>query len=390
MEDLLLKLNLKEGSEYPETLKLSGKDLSNYDLILLVDLMIRKNWQIKYLDLSWNKLTFLPESLGKLKILTELNLSWNYLVALPESLGRLKALKVLNLNGNHLTSIPESLGQLINLTKLDLRNNRLTSLPESLGQLKALTRFDFVKDQLTTTPSVSEPSSKASGEVKQPEVEKEKSFQERLEEGLKMKEKYTSLIERLNLEELVGEDKLSLNLSMKDLIDEDIPFIDCFLSTHKQEIFSLDLSSNQLTKIPFFSSLPNLSIFCLNDNQIREIGDLSKMPKLSYLSLMGNRLTGKIDVSNLKLETLNIENNEVLPIGDRKNIRHLLFFHPVKEREEDPSVLFMKTSLKNISIFFDEERLERLRSDFNDNCHFIEEILEEIEMIREKLEKKSF
>jgi hypothetical protein len=241
-----------------------------------------------------------------------------------------------------------------------------------------------VSEPSVSEPSVSEPSSKASGEIKQPEVKKEKSFQERLEEGLKMREKYTSLIERLNLRELIGRDTTYLELQAKDLTDEDMPFIDYFLSTHEHKIYSLNLIGNQLTKIPFFSSLLNLQYLYLKENQITEIGDLSKMPKLKRLNLSVNRLTGKIDLSNLKLEILNIKRNKVLPVGDRKNIKDLYFDQPVEAKEEDPCVLFMKTSLKNVSTFFNEEKVKRL-SNLEDNQK-IQEAFKIMTQIIEKLE----
>ncbi len=94
VKNLLSKLKLKKGSEYPETLNLSRKDLSDEDLDLLFDLMIQKNWQIKHLDLRNNKFTLVPESLGQLTSLTELKLGANDLIALPESLGQLRNLLI--------------------------------------------------------------------------------------------------------------------------------------------------------------------------------------------------------------------------------------------------------------------------------------------------------
>ena len=98
------------------------------------------------------KLTELPESLGRFTQLQTLNLENNQLTALPESLGQLTQLQTLNLNGNQLTALPESLGQLTQLQTLNLNGNQLTALPESLGQLTQLQTLHLNENQLTTLP----------------------------------------------------------------------------------------------------------------------------------------------------------------------------------------------------------------------------------------------
>ena len=55
--------------------------------------------------------------------------------------GQLTQLQSLDLSDNRLTALPESLGRLAGLTQLqslDLSSNQLTALPESLGQLTQL------------------------------------------------------------------------------------------------------------------------------------------------------------------------------------------------------------------------------------------------------------
>jgi Leucine-rich repeat (LRR) protein len=90
------------------------------------------------LDLRYNKLTSLPDSIKYLKNLLVLDVRHNQLTSLPESIGQLENLQELWLNYNRLTSLPESIGHLHELEVLCLYGNQLTSVPESIGQLKKL------------------------------------------------------------------------------------------------------------------------------------------------------------------------------------------------------------------------------------------------------------
>ena len=81
---------------------------------------------MRYLNITDNQLSTLPESIGNLTSLIELRLYNNQLKNLPDTIGNLKNLRELHLMNNPLTSLPDSIGKLKNLTQLDLRNNHLT------------------------------------------------------------------------------------------------------------------------------------------------------------------------------------------------------------------------------------------------------------------------
>ena len=72
--------------------------------------------------------------------------------ALRDALRNPTAVKTLDLGYDQLTEIPESITQLTNLKMLILRNNQLTEIPESITQLTNLERLYLGDNQLTTVP----------------------------------------------------------------------------------------------------------------------------------------------------------------------------------------------------------------------------------------------
>jgi leucine-rich repeat protein SHOC2 len=107
---------------------------------------------LRELDLRANDLIKLPESIGNLSSLIEIDLRFNKLVSLPESICNLFRLTTLNLHCNQLAKLPESIGKLCNLTALSTEENNLTRLPESISTLSNLTSLNLHFNQLTSLP----------------------------------------------------------------------------------------------------------------------------------------------------------------------------------------------------------------------------------------------
>ena len=108
---------------------------------------------IKQLDLSKNRISYLPDQLGDLLNLKVLNLSRNQLdeKSFPQSMQRLQMLEEVNLSSNNLTEIPSFILDLPRIKVLHIAENRITSLPEKIGQMTSLERLYVGKNLMTVS-----------------------------------------------------------------------------------------------------------------------------------------------------------------------------------------------------------------------------------------------
>lgn len=91
-----------------------------------------------YVDLSYNRVSSLPESFGYLFHLRTLLINNNRLQDLPTSFHLLLRLEKVDLSHNKLSNLPEDIGHMESLQSLNVSNNELESLPASLGRSKDL------------------------------------------------------------------------------------------------------------------------------------------------------------------------------------------------------------------------------------------------------------
>lgn len=82
-----------------------------------------------------NKLTSLPEALGKCVKLETLNAMNNVISLVPPCYEGLKNLKQINLSNNQITEFPAMFAGLKHLDMLDLSRNKITSVPASAKDL---------------------------------------------------------------------------------------------------------------------------------------------------------------------------------------------------------------------------------------------------------------
>ncbi|MCB1231028.1 MAG: leucine-rich repeat domain-containing protein [Verrucomicrobiae bacterium] len=214
-----------------------------------------------YLDLSFNQLTELPESLAQLTSLRFFFLSNNQLTELPEWLVQLTSLQSLDLSGNPLTELPEWLVQFTSLQSLSVSNNQLTELPEWLVQLTSLRFLELNRIQLWELPEwLGQLTSLQSLSLRGNQF---KELPEWLGQLTSLQSLFVSDNQLTELPEWLG--KLT-SLQLLDLGSNQLSELPEWLG-QLTALQSLDLRSNQLTELPeFLRNLPRLDRLFLHGN----------------------------------------------------------------------------------------------------------------------------
>ena len=276
------------------------------------------------------KLSWLPDSIGRLQSLESLHLQDNQLRSLPESIAQLKSLAVLFLNGNQLTALPVSVSQLPSLRELWLDNNYLTMLPDCVGQMKSLTSLYLKSNQVTSLPE-------SMGQLQQ------------------------LLILDLDGNQLTMLPEPLTNLPLKYLLLASNQLMSLPESIAAlQSLQVLRLPSNKLTSLPeTISQLQNLINLDLHNNRLASLPDsIGNLKALRVLSLDSNRLNSLPEsIANLSLGSLFLDSNRLSSIPHLMS-PYLLELRVAKNRLNIPPDLGQMMRLHVLSLH--NNFLERL------------------------------
>jgi small GTP-binding protein domain len=109
-------------------LNLKGNKLENFPI------PVSDCHNLEKLDLSENNISEIDDDVFEnLENLVELNLSFNNLTYLPTSIGKLKKLKRLILSGNKINHLPKEFENLVSLEYLDFDNNPIGNVPMEIS-----------------------------------------------------------------------------------------------------------------------------------------------------------------------------------------------------------------------------------------------------------------
>ena len=104
--------------------------------------------------MRYNNIKQLPTTMSSLTNLKELNVSFNELESVPESLCFATSLVKMNIGNNFadMRSLPRSIGNLELLEELDISNNQIRVLPESFRMLTQLRILRAEENPLEVPP----------------------------------------------------------------------------------------------------------------------------------------------------------------------------------------------------------------------------------------------
>lgn len=242
---------------------LTELDVSHNRLTTLGAEVVSALHELRKLNLSHNQLPALPAQLGSLAHLEELDVSFNRLAHLPDSLSCLCRLRTLDVDHNQLTAFPGQLLRLAALEELDVSSNRLRGLPEDISALRALKILWLSGAELGTLPE---------GFCELASLESLMLDNNRLQ-ALPAQFSHLQRLKMLNLSSNLFEEFPAALLPLAGL----------------EELY---LSRNQLTSVPsLISGLGRLLTLWLDNNRIRYLPDsIVELTGLEELVLQGNQI----------------------------------------------------------------------------------------------------
>ena len=254
---------------------------------------VMKSKKLEKLDVSWNQLeTISEEMFGELRELREVDVGFNNLTYIPESIEECEFLDTLICRHNKIRFLPGSLHALVSLRELDASNNTLVQFPHEVRELVHLERLDLSHNEIERV-------GKTLGTV--PALE-ELCLQHNTIPALPTE------IGRLNVLKI-----LRINDNKLTELPKEVSM--CTM------LVLLDIGKNQIRALPKeLCRCARLRVLRANDNQISTFGrDFSSLRKLDTLDLSDNQLT-LFDVNMEKwrrLVTLDLSNNDLTVVSSR-------------------------------------------------------------------------
>lgn len=161
---------------------------------------------LQRLEVSFNKLTDLPQNIGKIGTLEYVDLAYNQLSSLPESLCQCTKIKNLSVQGNKkisalpeglaqlkrlvyfcatscsLTEVPEGLRACVDLFNVEISLNPIAALPDWIGEWRALNYLDIAHTQISQLPASIQKLPKLTGlNIEKTPLSQKDTFQRTLE-----------------------------------------------------------------------------------------------------------------------------------------------------------------------------------------------------------------
>ena len=106
------------------------------------------------LNLSNNKLEFIPAWVFLIKTLETLYLSVNQIQVIPPEIVQLTLLEKLDLYKNEIQVIPPEIGQLSSLKKFYISHNEIQEIPLEIGQCESLVTFRISENPIENPKSL--------------------------------------------------------------------------------------------------------------------------------------------------------------------------------------------------------------------------------------------
>ncbi|OAF70032.1 hypothetical protein A3Q56_02208 [Intoshia linei] len=131
------------------------KEVQRINVYTPLNLTYQEKDSTKDKDTSWSSLHItgyvhvITASICNWTYLTQLNLSNNRVEFIPEYIGNLYKLEVLNCSNNKIKKLPNSIGKLQSLQQLLAAQNLIIDLPNEIGRLYRLVTMDLDKNPLS-------------------------------------------------------------------------------------------------------------------------------------------------------------------------------------------------------------------------------------------------